>query len=467
MAYGGWATTLVDSLDTLLILGLMQEFKDATKASTSLDFAWSHEAEISTFGTNIRYLGAFLAAYDLSGDHALLYKAIEVGELLLAAFDTPSHLPVAKFRWQEAASGAIQNTSFTTIAELGSYSLEFTHLSQVTGDMPYQECGRKILMLVALSTEMPSSSCSLGGCSDSAYEYLLKTHQLVGGAVSTYEEMYRAATDAIVEHLLFQPATPDNESILALGTSVAATGTRPVLDPKLEHLSCFAGGMFALGSRLLDVPEHLSIAEKLANGCIWAYNAFPLGVMPETSYLMICDRQPCVWEDHDQNSFRLLPPGILAVTDPAYRLRPEAIESLFYLYRITGNTALQDVAWEMFQQISRLTRTEFGNAELADVTVTFGMPRKVDSMSRYVDILSLTSILTELDSYWMAETLKYFYLIFSEPSLGNLDEWVYSTEGHLFRLKCRQHPGAVDRYMQTFQMRAGHQSPFSVAALDF
>ena len=152
MAYGGWATTLVDSLDTLLILGLMQEFKDATKASTSLDFAWSHEAEISTFGTNIRYLGAFLAAYDLSGDHALLYKAIEVGELLLAAFDTPSHLPVAKFRWQEAASGAIQNTSFTTIAELGSYSLEFTHLSQVTGDMRFYDAS---LRGIQLKTSLP------------------------------------------------------------------------------------------------------------------------------------------------------------------------------------------------------------------------------------------------------------------------------------------------------------------------
>jgi mannosyl-oligosaccharide alpha-1,2-mannosidase len=86
--------------------------------------------------------------------------------------------------------------------------------------------------------------------------------------------------------------------------------------------------------------------------------------------------------------------------------RPEAIESVFILYRITGDIKYQDIAWTMFQSIRKHTKTKISFAAIADVTVD--KPPKIDSS----------------ESFWMAETLKYFYLIFSEPDLINLDDYV-------------------------------------------
>lgn len=86
--------------------------------------------------------------------------------------------------------------------------------------------------------------------------------------------------------------------------------------------------------------------------------------------------------------------------------RPEAIESIFILYRITGDTALLDKAWNMFQAIEKHTKTEFAHSALLDVTVE--EPPKSDKM----------------ESFWTAETLKYFYLIFSPPDVISLDDYV-------------------------------------------
>jgi mannosyl-oligosaccharide alpha-1,2-mannosidase len=86
--------------------------------------------------------------------------------------------------------------------------------------------------------------------------------------------------------------------------------------------------------------------------------------------------------------------------------RPEAIESVFVLYRITGNQKYQDIAWKMFTAIKKATETELSFAALANVMVT--PPTQVDSQ----------------ESFWMAETLKYFFLIFSDPELISLDDYV-------------------------------------------
>jgi mannosyl-oligosaccharide alpha-1,2-mannosidase len=87
-------------------------------------------------------------------------------------------------------------------------------------------------------------------------------------------------------------------------------------------------------------------------------------------------------------------------------IRPEAIESVFILYRITGDKAYQDIAWEMFEGIENATKTDIANSAIDDVTQV--TPAKADRM----------------ESFWLAETLKYFYLVFSEPDLISLDDYV-------------------------------------------
>ena len=100
-AFGGWAATLVDSLDTLWIMGLKKEFEQAIAGVRDIDFSRSKSEGINVFETTIRYLGGFLSAYDLSGEDVLLTKARELGEMLYYAFDTPNRMPKTPWYWKE------------------------------------------------------------------------------------------------------------------------------------------------------------------------------------------------------------------------------------------------------------------------------------------------------------------------------------------------------------------------------
>ncbi|KAG5958701.1 hypothetical protein E4U56_005346, partial [Claviceps arundinis] len=154
--FGGWGATLVDALDTLWIMGLKDEFDEAVyDVAQNALFLFTKDREINVFETAIRFLGGLLSAYDLSGDERLLTKAHNVGDLLYKAFDTPNHLPVTRWNLHEAARGAKQTASSTTLlAEIGSLVLEFTRLSLVTKDPKYYDAVQHISELLAESQDM-------------------------------------------------------------------------------------------------------------------------------------------------------------------------------------------------------------------------------------------------------------------------------------------------------------------------
>ena len=459
--FGGWAATLVDALDSLWIMGLKEDFREAAKAAASIEFSSSTDKTVNTFETTIRYLGGFLAAYDLSGDVTLLQKAVEVGEMLLVAFDTPNHMPISRWDWKEATQGDRQDTpSFMLVSELGSFSLEFTHLSQLTGDSRWFDAIQRITHIFddqQERTKLPGmwpvivnpqselltqdTGFTLGGMSDSLYEYLPKEYALLGGLSPVYQKLYEGSMSTVIKHLLFRPMTPDNKDILITGDArVEDSDSEPVvtLELKGQHLGCFAGGMFALGGKLFGNTEHVSIGRKLTDGCIWAYEAMPRGIMPEIAHFAGCSsQQECTWESTEWEKAVLthsgktdmtadelitdmkLPPGYARIDDPRYILRPEAIESVFVLYRITGDDTYREAAWRMFMSIQNITETTFGNAAIQDLTAT-----AVDGALPKDD---------RMESFWLAETLKYFYLIFSEPDLISLDDYVLNTEAHPLR----------------------------------
>lgn len=85
------------------------------------------------------------------------------------------------------------------------------------------------------------------------------------------------------------------------------------------------------------------------------------------------------------------------------------------MYRITGDPIWQEKGWVMWQSIIKAVRTDMGASALRDVLSS--EPGHLDAM----------------ESFWVAETLKYFYLLFSEPDVVSLDEWVLNTEAHPFR----------------------------------
>lgn len=145
--FAGWRATLVDALDTLWIMGLKDEFEEAVKAVEKLDFTTTPRADIPLFETTIRYLGGLLAAYDISGKKykVLLQKAVELAEVLISAFDTPNRMPETYYYWRpQFASQKHRASSRVVLAEIGSLSMEFTRLAQLTGENKFYDAVARI-----------------------------------------------------------------------------------------------------------------------------------------------------------------------------------------------------------------------------------------------------------------------------------------------------------------------------------
>lgn len=144
----GWAATLVDALDTLYIMGLEDEFKEALKALKQVDFSKPNSDNVPVFETTIRYLGGLLGAWDISGhEYPILFeKARELGDFLYRAFDTECGAPVPYYYWKQhnPKDGELLGENGVIIAQIGSLSLEFIRLSQITGDPKYMNAIQRI-----------------------------------------------------------------------------------------------------------------------------------------------------------------------------------------------------------------------------------------------------------------------------------------------------------------------------------
>jgi mannosyl-oligosaccharide alpha-1,2-mannosidase len=177
-------------------MGLHADFEEAIKALESIDFSTCSLDELNVFETTIRYLGGFLSAYDISGGKypVLLQKAGEMGDMLYHAFDTPNRMPITRWNFKAAARGVPQEASDgVLVAEIGSLTLEFTRLSQLTGDPRYFDAVQRIMDVFhdqQSKTKLPGmwsvvvnardldftagTSFTIGGMADSLYEYLPK-----------------------------------------------------------------------------------------------------------------------------------------------------------------------------------------------------------------------------------------------------------------------------------------------------
>lgn len=639
--FNGWGATLVDSLDTLWIMGLKDEFDSAVRHVGNIDFKTSPRKDIPLFETTIRYLGGLLGAYDISGSTytVLLDKAVELADVIIGAFDTPNRMPIPFYQWAPSyASQPHRSSSHIVMAELGSLAIEFTRLSQITKEQRYYDAVARVTDVLQewqgktsypglWPIKLDSSGCqkpnfdsdhtilnaegargnagglqkrqtddaptedpnatpkpnsvigeepadflppeeededffnadcetqglahepnalshvySIAAMTDSTYEYFPKMHALLGGRSNQYRSMYLNSADVIRKDFIFRPMIEDEKRDIRFlaKREIATMEQDPTKREEIiyegSHLGCFVGGMFALGSKVFDIPSDMSLAAKLTDGCVWAYESTILGIMPEEFTLTPCaNEKDCPWdkerwhdfldpdlqerfdavakynaqqkalaeasriatipkeeqrlspsdkhkrqievtsaengqpsrelptedEHHDEArpvisslnrpdrhdldtshdnrnpeqtfftpkvtlshskyvrariSEERLPPSYTGIKSRAYKLRPEAIESVFIMYRLTGDTAWRDKGWKMFEAVERATRTASGHAMVKDVTSILG--EMGDTM----------------ESFWLAETLKYFFLLFAEENVVSLDEWVLNTEAHPMRL---------------------------------
>jgi len=406
--------TIIDALSTLHIMEFNEEF-DAGRAWVASDFDFTTvNTTVSVFETNIRILGGFLSAYAFTGDELFKDKAYEVGKQLLPVFDTPSGIPYQRIN---PATGQTDRSASNSLAEFGTLHLEFIYLSEVTGDPIFAEKVLKIQdvmdklekpnglysMYVSTSTgQFTDSHVSMGGGADSFYEYLIKAYVQNGDLVA--RRLYDETIDAYVQNNLIQVSHPSSLIYIAElfdGSRIEHIGS---------HLECFAGGMFALGSA--TDPRNSSqggqqardfeIGRNFTNTCHESYVRATSKIGPEVFHFTEDAEAVAVYDG-----------------EKAYILRPEVLESYFVLYRLTNNTMYRDWAWEAAQQIEKLCKAGPGRGYS-------GLRNVYDETPQQDDVQQ---------TFFLAETLKYLYLIFSTPDLISLDSWVFNTECHPLPVK--------------------------------
>ncbi|KAK3427885.1 hypothetical protein EUGRSUZ_F04021 [Eucalyptus grandis] len=411
-SFGGLGATLVDSLDTLYIMGLKEEFQRAREwVANTLDFDKDYEA--SVFETTIRVVGGLLSAYDLSEDKVFLEKARDIADRLLPAWNTPSGIP---YNVINLARGNAHNPGWTggnsILADSGTEQVEFIALSQRTGDPKYQQKAENVI--AALNRTFPDdgllpiyinphsgassySAITFGAMGDSFYEYLLKVW-IQGNktaAVRPYREMWERSMKGFLT--LIRRTTPSSFTYICEKNGHSLTD-------KMDELACFAPGMLAMGSFGYGPEESqkfLSLAEEvLAWTCYNFYQSTPTKLAGENYFF------------HSGQD--------MSVGTSWNILRPETVESLFYLWRLTGNKTYKEWGWNIFQAFEKNSRVESGYVGLKDVNS--GVK---DNM---------------MQSFFLAETLKYLYLLFSPSSVISLDEWVFNTEAHPIRIVPRNDP---------------------------
>ncbi|KAH6895941.1 glycoside hydrolase, family 47 [Thelonectria olida] len=444
----GWGVTAIDALTTAIIMEEATTVRQILEFVPTIDFSTTKrkDSKISVFESTIRYLGGLVSSYDLlkgpykhlapdsESVEALLDQAASLADSLSIAFNTTSGVPdgVVMLNPDPRISGAKENS----IAGMGTLVLEWTRLSDLTGDQKYAKLAQKGeeylirprgvkepfpgLVGWHVSTETGEFTDNQGGWSggtDSFYEYLIKMYLYDREAFGEYKDRWILAADSTIKYLASHPTSNKNLTYL-----MQYSGTTTY--PRSGHLASFSGGSFILGGILLKEEKYIKFGLDLAESYYHTYHASPSGIGPEGFH----------WVDSSQatGGNNPLPPAQLAdfyesagfwISWTPYILRPETVESLWYAYRATGDRKYQDLAWEGFQRMDEHCRAGSGYSGIRDVSQKDGGNK--DNF---------------MQSFWLAETLKYLYLIFAEESevqlqVSSKNRFVFNTEAHPVRIR--------------------------------
>ncbi|KAF9923794.1 mannosyl-oligosaccharide alpha-1,2-mannosidase [Linnemannia zychae] len=434
----GQGFTIVDSLDTMLLMGLKDEFEEAKKWVRD-ELTFDQEGEVNLFETTIRVLGGLLSAYDQSGnDRVFLTKAVDLADRLMGAFKTPSGIPFASVHLKEGRGVPGHEGGISSTSEVSTLQLEFKYLSYITGDDKYWRVAEDVILkmeklestdgLVPIyinpyNGQFHGSEIRLGSRGDSYYEYLIKQYLQTSKREPIYKKMFDYTMAGVKKHLLGR-TIPNN--LLFVGE--ISKYSPDSLSTKMDHLVCFLGGTMALSStegkalNKITFPrskfsvveeEDFKIGEELTEACYQMYNQTETGLAPEIVYWVSNQNQlsgrqePEYFEGSD---------FIINNRDGHNWLRPETVESLFYMWRFTGDVKYREWGWRIFEAIEKYSKIPSGGySSIHDI-------RRKDNIN-FSD---------KMETFFLAETLKYLYLLFGPNDVFPLDKYVFNTEAHPF-----------------------------------
>jgi len=371
--------TPVDALDTMLLMGLNDEAKqDRELIDKRLSF--DKDIYVKNFEITIRLLGGLLGSHQLTHDKRLLELADDLGARLLPAFNSPTGMP---YVFVNLKTGAVRGV-VSNPAEIGSLLIEFGTLSKLTGKPVYYEKAKRALVavydrrsqigLVGSSINIETGKWTdpishISGGIDSYYEYLLKCSILFGD--KDCARMWQTSVAALNKYVA--NATPSGLWYAQVNMNTGA------------KISTHYGALDAFFPAELALSGDLQRAEQLQESSYKMWTTF--GVEPE---------------EMDYSTMTIVSPG--------YELRPEIIESTYYLYYFTGKPRYLDMGKTFADSLEKYCQTDAGFAALINVETK----QKRDDM----------------ESFFLAETLKYLYLLYAPKSTLDLHKVVFNTEAH-------------------------------------
>lgn len=426
MTPSGMGWIVVDALDTMMLMNLSTELGSA-RQWVHANLTYDQDHEVNTFETTIRMLGGLLSAHYLStgfpgvyapvddefSDDMYVEKAADLADRLMGAYSSKSGVPFASVNLRTGkGKPSHDDGGASSTAEATSLQLEMKYLSKLTGETHYWEAAENIMKVVddnnakdgllpifiyADQGSFRGSNIRLGSRGDSYYEYLIKQYLQTSTQEPVYQQLWNESLAGIKKHLITY-SFPSNFTVLAERTN----GLDKPLTPKMDHLVCFLPGTIALGvtngksvaeARKQanwgpEQEEDLKLAEELMKTCWGMYKVTPTGLAPEIAHFNIHDpplmytdftpdtlpKSPEDFSDHETVLTGTEPVGkddyIIKPADSHNLQRPETIESLFYMWRITGDERYREWGWEMFDSFVNWTAVEDGTgySSLQDVT---------------------------------------------------------------------------------------------------
>lgn len=429
---GGMVATAVDSLSTLMLMGLEEDVA-AARAIVDRSLSMDTVGEVSVFETTIRILGGLLSAYHLSGDGLYRDRAVALGTALAPAFDTLSGLPWPRCDLNETSADGSRGScrvhptsgDSALLAEVGSMQLEMRALAHAAPSPLTTRLRAASEAAVGVVRQMAAAGgymglvpshmaladgrfttnlMTLGAPADSYFEYLIKAWVQGGRSEPAYLAMWHDVMRGVLRGGVAHTSLRGDTILRSVLTATAGgglhgpNGDRDVtFIARMDHFSCYFPGAIVAALDTAPTPadrdEWLDLARRLTASCHAMYARSPSGLAGEHVRLAGLDE-----------SWRMA---------GGYHLRPEALEAFFHMYRATGDPMYREWTWEVFQAMEHHCKTPSG--ALAAL--------KVARASRPVqdDIMH---------SFLLAETLKYAYLVFEEPDVLPTRAWVFNTEAH-------------------------------------
>ena len=375
--------TPVDAFDTFIMLGLTKEASEAKEIIlSSLNFNTDNDVQV--FEITIRLLGGLITAYELDGDKKFLQLATDLADRMMPAFNSPTGMP---YRYVHLQTGKTRD-SINNPAEIGTLMMEFGQLSKHTGNKKYFDAAKKAFMFVyenrstldlvgeqidVNTGKWVKKRSHISGYIDSYYEYLYKSWLLFRD--NDFKTAFEKHNTAIKKHLLSYTPNGTFLRVVDMNTGKELATTYGALDAFYAGLCAFAG----------DISTAKNIQQ--ANFYMWT----TFGMEPE------------------EFNFKTD-----SISSGYYILRPENIESCFYLYRLTKDDQYLWMGKRMVDDIIKNSKTEEAFASIKNVRTN----EKLNSMQ----------------SFFFAETLKYAYLLFASDEEFDLNKSVFNTEAHPFKI---------------------------------